>query len=94
MFDLGWQEFLVISLVLLVIIGPKELPVALNWFFNSIKKIKKISSEFISSLESIGDENGVNEIKKDIKKIKETTFGVGIKDDVIEIKKMMNDDKN
>ncbi|MFQ3361303.1 MAG: Sec-independent protein translocase protein TatB [Alphaproteobacteria bacterium] len=92
MFDLGWQEFLIISLVLLVVIGPKELPVALNWFFNSIKKIKKISNQFISGLESIGDEKDIDGIKKSIKKIKDSDFGTEIKEDVMKIKKIISDD--
>ena len=92
MFDLGWQEFLIISLVLLVVIGPKELPVALNWFFNSIKKIKKMANEFISGLEFIGDENDIDGIKKSIKKIKDINFGTEIKEDVMKIKKIITDD--
>lgn len=92
MFDLGWQEFLIISLVLLVVIGPKELPVALNWLFNSIKKIKRMASEFISGLESIGDENDIDGIKKSIKKIKDVNFGTEIKEDVMKIKKIITDD--
>ena len=90
MFDLGWQEFLIISLVLLVVIGPKELPVALNWFFNSIKKIKKISNQFISGLESIG---ALKIVPKNLrKKIKDSDFGTEIKEDVMKIKKIISDD--
>jgi sec-independent protein translocase protein TatB len=46
MFDLGWQELLVIGTVALIVVGPKDLPKLFNKAGKLFGKIKKISREF------------------------------------------------
>jgi len=46
MFDIGWGEFLVIGIVALIVIGPKELPGVLRSLGQGISKIRRMASEF------------------------------------------------
>ena len=65
MFNIGWQELLIISVVIVLILGPKELPTALNTFLKFSRKIKRISRDFLEETESILS-------KEDLDKVKET----------------------
>jgi sec-independent protein translocase protein TatB len=71
LFDLGWPELLLIGVVALVVIGPKDLPNALRiagfWF----RKARSLSREFQSSVEQMIRESELDEIRKDMKKATE-----------------------
>ena len=40
MLDIGWQEFTLVAFILLIIVGPKDLPKVLKSIFKFIDKIK------------------------------------------------------
>jgi len=65
MFNIGWQELLIISVVIVLILGPKELPTALNTFLKFSRKVKRISRDFLEETENILS-------KEDLDKVKET----------------------
>jgi sec-independent protein translocase protein TatB len=46
MFDIGWSEMLVVGIVALVVIGPKELPAALRTAGRMVSKARGIAGEF------------------------------------------------
>ena len=46
MFDFSWSEIMVIGLVALVLIGPKDLPVAIRAITRVLKKMRRMAGEF------------------------------------------------
>ena len=46
MFDIGWSELLVIAIVAIVVVGPKELPRVLRTFGQYAGKLKRTAAEF------------------------------------------------
>lgn len=50
MFDLGWTEFLLVGLVALVVIGPRELPAALRTLGNIVGRVRSLVEEFRSGI--------------------------------------------
>ena len=46
MFDIGWGELLVIGVVALIVIGPKELPGVLRSLGHWMGKIRRMAAEF------------------------------------------------
>lgn len=44
MFDIGWSELLVIGIVALVVIGPKELPGVVRSIAQNIAKLRRMAS--------------------------------------------------
>lgn len=46
MFDLGWSELVLIGIVALIVIGPKELPTVLRTLGTYMGKVKRMASEF------------------------------------------------
>ena len=79
MFTFGWSEIFLIGIIVVVVIGPKDLPKFIKQVGSFTKYIKKMSSEFKSSINEIAEEeeikDGIN-IKKnfenEIKEVQET----------------------
>lgn len=46
MFDLGWSELLVIAVVLIVVVGPKDLPRMLRTFGRTTKQLRSMAGDF------------------------------------------------
>jgi sec-independent protein translocase protein TatB len=73
MFDIGWSEMLVVGVVALVVIGPKELPAALRTAGRMVGKARGIASEFRQHWDDAMREADLDEIRK---KAEEAT-GIG-----------------
>ncbi len=56
MFDFGWQEFLVVAFVLVLVVGPKDLPKVLRAFTKFTSQARRMSSEFSRSLQEMADD--------------------------------------
>lgn len=46
MFDIGWSEILVIAVVAVVVVGPKELPRMLRSFGKTMGSVRRMSNDF------------------------------------------------
>jgi sec-independent protein translocase protein TatB len=71
MFDIGWSELLVIGVVALVVIGPKDLPKALKTVGIWMRKARQISGEFRASLDQMVREAELDEVREQVKKAAE-----------------------
>ena len=69
MLDIGWSEFLVIGVVALVVVGPKELPVMFRTLGRFTAKARSMSREFTRAMEAAAKESGVGDIAKDLKSV-------------------------
>jgi sec-independent protein translocase protein TatB len=67
-FDIGWPEFMVIGVVALVVIGPKDLPAALRVAGYWVRKARSLSREFHSSVEQMMREVELHEVQNELKK--------------------------
>lgn len=66
MFDLGWTEMLVIGIVALIVIGPKDLPVMFRTLGQFVGKAKGMAREFSRAMNDAADEAGVKDISKSL----------------------------
>ncbi len=64
MFDLGWTELLVIGIVALIVVGPKDLPVLFRNVGRWVGKARGMAREFSRAMNDAADEAGVNDIRK------------------------------
>ena len=67
MFDLGWTEMLVVGVVALIVIGPKDLPVVFRNVGRWVGKAKGMAREFSSAMNQAADDAGVSDLQKTIK---------------------------
>src|SRR5438874_9948810 len=66
MFDIGWGELLVIGMVALVAIGPKELPGALRALGQWMAKIRRMATEFQNQFHDAIREAELADLKKEV----------------------------
>src|ERR1700691_2051445 len=66
MFDIGWSEFLVIGVVALIVIGPKELPAVLRTVGQWTTKIRRMAGEFQSQFQEALREAESADLKKEV----------------------------
>jgi sec-independent protein translocase protein TatB len=67
--DLSWSELLVIGIVALIIIGPKDLPGMFRELGRFTAKIRAMGREFSRAMEQAAKESGVKEVADDLKTI-------------------------
>jgi len=66
-FGLGSSEILVIAVVALIVIGPKDLPRLLRTVGQYMRKIQGMAREFQNHLNEAAKEAGVEDVKKEVK---------------------------
>ena len=71
LFDLGMSELMLIGVVALVFIGPKDLPKALRVAGFWVRKARTLSREFQSSVEQMIREAELDEMRQELKKATE-----------------------
>ena len=71
LFDLGMSELLLIGVVALVFIGPKDLPKALRVAGFWVRKARTLSREFQTSVEQMIREAELDEMRQELKKATE-----------------------
>lgn len=64
MFDIGWPELMVVAIVLIVVVGPKDLPPMLRAFGRTTKKLKAMASEFRGQFDDALREAELDDVKK------------------------------
>ncbi|MEP2642082.1 Sec-independent protein translocase protein TatB [Roseobacter sp.] len=67
MFDLGWTEMLVIGVVALIVVGPKDLPVLFRTLGQFVGKAKGMAREFSRAMNDAADESGMKDVAKGLK---------------------------
>ena len=66
MFDIGWSELLLIGIVALIAIGPKELPGALRTLGQWMAKVRRMASEFQNQFHEAMREAELADLKKEV----------------------------
>lgn len=69
MFDLGWMELIIIGVVALIVVGPKDLPMMFKTVGNFVGKAKKMAREFQNTMDAAASETGLREATDIVKKI-------------------------
>ena len=72
MFDIGWSELVVIAVVALIAIGPKELPGVLRMVGQWMGKARKMAAEFQGQFQEAMREAEMADLKKSFDEVKET----------------------
>ena len=70
MLDIGGWEFLVVAFVLLMVVGPKELPNMLRGFTRATRRIRSMASEFTRGMEDLASDNELGDLKSTIADVK------------------------
>jgi sec-independent protein translocase protein TatB len=67
MFDIGFTELLVIGVVALIVVGPKDLPAMFRTLGRFTARARALGREFTSAMNAAADESGMRDAAKDLK---------------------------
>ncbi|MSP02034.1 MAG: twin-arginine translocase subunit TatB [Acetobacteraceae bacterium] len=70
MFDFAWSEIAIIAAVALIVIGPKDLPVALRAVSGFVKKARRMAGEFQTHVDEMMREVDLKDVKDSINDIR------------------------
>ncbi|ARJ68658.1 Sec-independent protein translocase protein TatB [Paracoccus contaminans] len=73
MFDVGWTELLLIGVVALIVIGPKDLPVMFHTLGRITARARGMAREFSSAMEDAAKASGVQEATRELRELQKLT---------------------
>ena len=80
MLTFGWGEILLLVGVIIIVVGPKDLPKLIKQFSTFSKSIKKLSREFKTSLNDIADHDDFKDVKTSMNEVNKIKNDLNIKD--------------
>jgi len=90
-FGIGSTELLMIAIIALIVVGPKDLPKLLRTMGKYVGKIKAMAREFQGHIEDAAKETGVDEIKKDFSEAGSFDFDEDFKNQEADLAKVFED---
>ncbi|MGC4025897.1 MAG: Sec-independent protein translocase protein TatB [Mesorhizobium sp.] len=66
MLEVGWTEMLVIAIVMIVVVGPKDLPGMLRTFGRTTAKMRKMAGDFQRQFNEALQEAELDDVKKSV----------------------------
>ena len=87
MFDIGWSELVVIAVVALIAIGPKELPGVLRMVGQWMGKARKMAAEFQGQFQEAMREAEMADLKKHVDEMADAAKGFTDFDPLASVKK-------
>jgi len=70
MLDLGWSELLVVAVIALIVVGPKELPALLRTIGKIIRVVRNQANEFRSHFDDAIKDTEFEQVRKELEDLK------------------------
>lgn len=70
MFDFSWAELILIGIVSMIFIGPKDFPKVVHWFTDIVKKCRKMAREFHSQVDEMVKDSDLKEAKDQLMQLR------------------------
>jgi sec-independent protein translocase protein TatB len=91
MLDIGWTELLVIGIILIVVVGPKDLPPMLRAFGKMTANLRKMAGEFRSQFDEALRETEMDEVRKTIADAQKLNPSSALRDAINPLRQMGQD---
>lgn len=75
MFGMGWWELSIVGLMVILVLGPKELPHAMRTFARFMRKARRLAGEFQGHMDEIVREADMDDVRKTVKSIQNKDVG-------------------
>lgn len=79
MFEIGWTEMLVIAVVMIVVVGPKDLPKMLRTFGKTTAKLRSMAGDFQKQFNEALKEAELDDVKKSVDSLRSLNPATEIK---------------
>jgi sec-independent protein translocase protein TatB len=67
--NVGWSELLVIGIVALIVVGPKDLPVMFHTLGRFAAKVRSLGREFTRAMDDAARESGVKDVANTVRDV-------------------------
>ena len=74
MFDIGWSEFFVVALLILVVLGPKELPRLFYEIGKWVRYVRALALDFQMHIDQMVQHVELEELKKEVDRLQHLDF--------------------
>ena len=91
MLDIGWTELLVIAIVLIVVVGPKDLPPMLRAFGKMTKRLRVMAGEFRQQFDEALREAELDDVRQTFSDAQKLNPVNSLKDALNPLRQMGND---
>ena len=72
--EVGATEYLIIAIVALIVVGPKDLPVLLRKLGQFVAKLRGMASEFRASFDEMARQSELDELRKEVEAMRRGQF--------------------
>lgn len=93
MLDIGWSELLVIAVILIVVVGPKDLPPMLRAFGKMTTRLRKTAGEFRAQFDEALREAEMDDVRKTISDVRNMNPANSLRDAINPLRQMGQDIK-
>jgi len=93
MLDIGWTELLVIAVVLIIVVGPKDLPPMLRAFGKMATRLRKTAGDFRAQFDEALREADLDDVRKTIDDVHRLNPANTLRDAINPLRQMGNDIK-
>jgi sec-independent protein translocase protein TatB len=76
MFNIGWSELLLIAVVAIIVVGPKELPRLMRTFGHYAGKLRRAAADFQRQFEDAMQESELDEMRKALDEVRTTAASI------------------
>jgi sec-independent protein translocase protein TatB len=73
--EIGMSELVVIAIVALIVVGPKDLPMLLRRFGQFMAKLRGMASEFRASFDEMARQSELDDLRKEVEAMRRGQFG-------------------
>lgn len=94
MLDIGWSELLVIAVVLIVVVGPKDLPPMIRAFGKTMAGLRKMAGDFRSQFDEALKEADMDDVRQTISDVRNLNPTNSIRDAMNPLRQLGNDIRN
>lgn len=91
MFEIGWTELVVIAIVAIVVIGPKDLPRAMRFVGQWTGRMKKMAREFQGQFNEALREAELDSVRKDVEAIGKMDPLAGVRKEMAKVDAAVKD---
>ncbi|PZU84296.1 MAG: twin-arginine translocase subunit TatB [Shinella sp.] len=93
MLDVGWSELLVIAVILIVVVGPKDLPPMIRAFGKMTARLRRTAGEFRAQFDEALREAELDDLRQSVDEARKLNPATSLRDAINPLRQMGNDIK-
>jgi sec-independent protein translocase protein TatB len=94
MLEVGWSEILVIAIILIVVVGPKDLPAMMRTFGKMMGRVRTMANEFRGQFDEAMREAELDDVRKGLSEVNKYNPASSLRDAMNPIRQLGQDIKS